>query len=115
MINISKATKLKHLILRDGSLLRGCKWAIATLETILPDHRDLQQVTIRVPPPPASTYSGKERHVIEMVEAASPGVRWSDLDRVLIGFWESRSIRSKVTYFPKRTEKGRIGLHTCCR
>ena len=55
-------------------------------------------------PSPASTYSGQERHVIEMVEAANPGVWLSDIDRVLVRFGESRSICSKVTYFPKRTE-----------
>ena len=37
-------------------------------------------------------------------------MRWSDLDRLLVGFWESRSIRPKVMCPQPRTEdEGRVG------
>ena len=36
--------------------------------------------------------------VEELIEGVDPGVRWSDLDRVLIKLWDSRATRIKVMY-----------------
>ena len=70
-----------------------------TLETIASKHRDFQQVTIHIPS--FVSYVSAEYLTMveeEWIENASPGVRWSDLDRVLIKLWESHMTRVKVIY-----------------
>ena len=66
-------------------------WIIATLETITSKHRDFRKIYIDVD------------HVREL-DKANPEVAWSDLDRLLVKFWESRSIRTRLglTEPPKR-------------
>ena len=40
----------------------------------------------------------------------NPDTRWSDLDRLLVQFWDSRLIRPKVVYFDPRLKNGkRVG------
>jgi len=66
------------------------------LQTITPEHRDLQQITIRIPyrhGPPA-------RVPENLREAAEEdGYRqWMDLDSLLVQLSESRAIRTKVMH-----------------
>jgi hypothetical protein len=62
------------------------------LNTLTSEHRDLRKITIWVP--------GCLRPIDQMVrevEAARPGMRWRDLDSLLVQLWESRSIPSKIS------------------
>ena len=96
-IDLSTATKLKNVEFRCETF--ECGWLIMTLETIAPKHRDFQQVTIHIPS--FVSYVSAESLTMaeeEWIENASPGVRWSDLDRVLIKLWESHMTRVKVIY-----------------
>ena len=78
-----------------------------TLETITSRQRDLQRISIHIPH--ILSYAIQEDGVtIEQTEVANPGTRWLDLDRLLVQFWESRSIRPKVVY--PRTMDGKKGL-----
>ena len=61
------------------------------LETITPEHRDLRQVSIylpfkRIPRIGAAQFSF----------GADIYEKWLELDRLLVQFWELRSIRPKV-------------------
>ena len=78
-----------------------------TLETIGPRHRGLQRISIHIPH--ILSYAiQKDGVIVEQTEVANPGTRWLDLDRLLVQFWESRSIRPKVVY--PRTMDGKRGL-----
>lgn len=48
-----------------------------------------------------------------LVEETSPGARWSDLDRLLLKFWDSHSIRPKVV--DSRTEDEKRGTRDWVR
>ena len=89
--NLSKATKLGEAVFRLGSL--GAEWITTILKTITPKHRDLQHISIYMPRylPPIDTDFHVRRTVGEETYR-----QWLDLDRLLLQFWESRSIRPKV-------------------
>ena len=90
--NLFKVTKLRDVVFRLGSLT--VEWITMVLQTITPNHQDLQHILIYV-----------NGHILPPVR---PGVRvretvgrevfrqWSDLDRQLVQLWESRSIRLRV-------------------
>jgi hypothetical protein len=65
------------------------------LNTITPDHRDLRSFSIHTPG--ISDCVGEQ--FVKEVEAARPGMQWPDLDRLLVEFWESRSIPSRVMVY----------------
>jgi hypothetical protein len=114
-VDLSKATKLKDAIFRCKSLDNG--WLAMTLETITPEHRDLQQISIHT-----HFILSPEQQVKEAIRL------WSDLDRALVQLWESHSIRVKVVYprfpewsvattkvllgrlFPEMTKRGIVNL-----
>lgn len=115
LIDLSKATKLKHVVFRWGSL--GSGWITMALETITLRHQDLQQISIDV-------WGG-------LVALTSPDARWSDLDRLLLKLWDSHSIRPKVVdsltevaktgsrdwvgyLFPEATGRGIIDVVESC-
>ena len=58
------------------------EWITPALETITSGHRDLQQISVIV-----------DR--VYVLVNANLGAGWPDLDRLLVRFWESRSIRTK--------------------
>ena len=89
-LDLSKATTLKHATFRCESLY--CGWVVTTLQTIKPEHRDLRKVTIHLPHPRSS------EEMVGEVETAKPGMRWSDLDRLLVRLDKSRSTSSEVTF-----------------
>ena len=93
-IDLSKATKLREVAFRCGSMTNGCGWIITALNTITSEHRDLKQISVQVPYP--SDEGHRRRSIIERAEAEGRGRRWSDLDSLLVGFWESRSVSSKI-------------------
>jgi hypothetical protein len=68
------------------------KWIIPTLQTLTPKHRDLRQIAIKISTI-ASSYV--DLNLSWTIEEASYE-QWLDLDRFLVQFWESRSIRPKI-------------------
>jgi hypothetical protein len=72
-------------------------------ETITYDHQHLQPITIRIPDVP---YRRKGRAAVGWVKAAKPGMQWSDLDRLLVKSWESRSILIRLEVPRSRTRDG---------
>ena len=82
--------------------LRSLDWITTALQTITSNHRDLQHISIKV-----DYYSS----FVDPSTGADPGQadgglrQCLDLDRLLIQFWESRSIRLKVIH----TEPGVAG------
>ena len=89
--DLSKATKLKDVVFRPGPW--GVKRATTALQTITPEHRHLWQIAIHIP------YYWTLAMLLAKVDGPTVEVRferWLDLDRVLIQFWESRSIRPNL-------------------
>jgi hypothetical protein len=124
MISLSNATKLKDVVVRCCYESSDTEWVIMMLETITPKHRDLRRITIHIPYP--SSYSG-DFSLIVRVEGAKPGMRWSDLDHLLVRLLESYSIHPKVVcprsknitrgvkdwtryLLPETTERGTVEL-----
>ena len=116
LIDLSKATKLKNVVVQFNSF--RVEWLTTALQTITPKHRDLRQITIGV-----SYYVSPLRSrvtVKEIMEEYSG--QWLDLDRLLVQLWESRSIRLEVCtiepdvtdhincLLPEVTERGIIDL-----
>ena len=100
-VDLSKAIKLKEVMFRCG--LSG-EWVTTTLETITSRHQYLQQISIRILR--VRRYAQEGDFAIDWIERAYPVTWWSDLDRLLVQFWDSRSIRPKVLLPPTRKEVG---------
>ena len=83
-LDLSKATKLKDLLFRCGG--SNVQWIAMALRTVQSKH--LQQITIH--PCAASARLSGEPVPQE----------WQDLDRTLLQFWTSHSIRPKIVYDP---------------
>jgi hypothetical protein len=98
-IDLSKATKLKDVAFRPG--LQRVEWVIRALRTITPEHRDLRQITIRMPWYPLA---GVLANVRQTVGDTHYGL-WLDLDRLLVQLWESRSIRPMIIRMKRCTEE----------
>ena len=65
------------------------------LQTITSEHKDLRQISICFSCD--ITLDGPSANIRENIgEAASE--QWLDLDRLLIRFWESHSIRPEISY-----------------
>ena len=75
------------------------------LQTITSKHRDLRQISIHVPHdlthPNVDMVAG--RFITEEICR-----EWSCLDRLLVQFWESRSIRPRIVYPTPMEEKQRV-------
>ena len=98
-VNLSKAAKLRSVVFRPKSL--NIEWITVTLQTITSKNRALRQISIHAPHYPHLFKVGI--NVRKTVGEAACG-RWSDLDRLLIQFWESRSLRPRVICAPPREE-----------
>ena len=103
-IDLSKATKLRDAVFRLAS--PTITWIIMALQTITSKHRDFQQISIHFP------------HNYTLIDIPDPGTniftgatyrQWSDLDRLLVQFWESRSIRPKVIRSTPSKENSAMG------
>jgi len=81
--NLSTAVKLKRLVLLCTQ--PGVRWVTEALQTV--ESRDLQDITLQSDH--AALIHGFEEQVLR---------QWQDLDRLLVRFWTSHSIRPKVTY-----------------
>ena len=86
-------SKLKSIVFRCG--YSSSEWVATTLETITPQHRDLQQIAIH-----PDIWDDDGDDIFESIVDTDPGAQWLDVDRLLVQFWDSRSIRSKFMYLP---------------
>jgi hypothetical protein len=109
-LDFSKATKLKELVFYCGKPnVQRITMALQTVQS-----KNLQQITIR-------PYGSWANLVEEDVRQ-----EWRDLDRLLVQFWTSRSIRPRIIYeagkegdylralvpklLPKLTRRGLVDL-----
>ena len=94
-VDLSKATKLELLCFRPGSL--DVEWITTALETITPEHRNLQQVFVY-----CDTTLGPQirENIVERNHE-----QWSDLDHLLVKLWESRSTCPKVRVYSMLEEE----------
>ena len=96
-VNLSKATKLKDVAFHCGSLSH--EWIAEILETITPQHSDVQRISIRVPDVFGHSIDlGEVDFTIEWDVGEDLHAEWLDLDRLLVQFCESRSIRPTIVY-----------------
>ena len=105
-IDLSKTTKLEDAVFRPASL-ENVRWVTSTLETITPAHRNLQQITIYIPYDPQAHFN----FFTSTVGEEKCG-QWSNLDRLLVRFWESRSIRPGVAYDTSMVQWGWARAYT---
>jgi hypothetical protein len=99
--DLSKATKLNDVTFRLGSW--SVKWIVRVLQTITTEHRDIQQISIRIP------FFLTLVHVpMRTIEERAPG-QWPGLDQFLVQLWESRSIRPRVVYTARRDMRDLAG------
>jgi len=88
-IGLSKAIGLKNVTFRVGSQNVG--WITTAFKTITPEGRDLQRIYL----PHNLAFVNVGADIRQSIgEAISR--RWSDLDYLLVEFWESHSIRPRV-------------------
>ena len=104
-VDLSKATKLKDVVFRPGPW--RVEWVTAALQTITPNHRDLRQITIRIPH--HLTHAGVLANIERSIGEAHARL-WLDLDLFLAQLWETRSIRTKVIC----TTEGSMGVNIEC-
>ena len=96
-INLSKATKLKDVAFRPQSWT--VEWVTTALKTIIPQHRDLQQISIRLSYPTVVSLNGINVDAAPWETVGEVGCReWLDLDHELVQLWESRLIRPRVAF-----------------
>jgi hypothetical protein len=106
-VNLSEATELEEVAFRfDGNCL---KWVTSTLKTITSNHRNFQRVVICVPLSFFDNGLSLELKVGENVREETY-LLWTDLDRVLVGLWESRRVRTEVVVREGKEELLREGL-----
>ena len=105
-VDLSTATKLKNVVFRCGSL--SSKWVVKALETITYQHRDLCEISIHLPDM-LNCALNEDGVTIERIEEPNLGTQWLDLDRLLVQFWDSRSIRPKVVHPLTENEKKEMG------
>ena len=87
--DLSKATKLRDLVFRPG--WGTAEWITPTLQTITPEHQELQQISICVP-----SWVGTYGSDIKQPLGEAAFGRWLDLDRLLLQFWEAHLVIPKV-------------------
>jgi hypothetical protein len=92
-IDLSKAKKLKDIAFQLNWW--AVEWVITALQTITLKHQDLRQITIEV-----SHFLSLFRIYADIRPAIGETIfgQWVELDRLLVKFWESRSILPRVVY-----------------
>ena len=89
-LGLSKATKLKHLSFLQTRTRSTVQWISMTLQTVKSEN--LQSISI--------LYDG----CLETIEEEFHQ-EWQDLDRLLVQFWVTHSIRPRVAYKVRRGER----------
>jgi hypothetical protein len=88
-IDLSKATKLKDVEFRSSSW--SVESIVVALQTITPEHRYLQQILVL-----ATRHSAMTGASVRQAIGEEDLAQLLDLDRLLVQFWESHSVRLKV-------------------
>jgi len=96
VIDLSKATKLKHLTFLGRHPRSTVQWITAALQTV--NSKTLQSITI-------DQDGGRPETIGEGFHK-----EWQDLDRLLVQFWTSHSIRPQMMYV---AWEGRKDLRDC--
>ncbi|KAF9786149.1 hypothetical protein BJ322DRAFT_771169 [Thelephora terrestris] len=90
-IDLSSATKLREVTFWFDY---EAGWITNALKTILPEHRDLQEILICVYPSRDS--SADDPVDSKKVVGEEVYERWMDLDDLLVQLWESHAVRTKL-------------------
>jgi len=85
-LDISGASKLRDVTFRINS--SRVEWVTVALQTITPKSRDLRQISIYLPCYLTAVGTDVRKRFGDQVVG-----EWLDLDRLLVRFWESHSIR----------------------
>jgi hypothetical protein len=95
-VDFSKATKLKSVVFRPHP--GRVEWVTTALQTITSEHRDLRQISIRLP-----YFLTLDRDATIRQAIAGEGSNlWLNLDCLLVQFWESHSIRPMIVYMANK-------------
>ena len=97
-VDLSKVAKLREVVFLPQS--PAVAWITAALQTIT-EHQDLQHISIHAPF--RFTFIKSSTDVRQDI-GGGISEQWSDLDRLLVRLWESRSIRPKVVCKPLERE-----------
>jgi hypothetical protein len=92
-VDLSKATRLKDATFSCGT--PSVLWIIVALQTITLKYQDLQKISIYAPH--TFTLDGAGAN-IRRIAGETAYRQWLDLDRLLVQFWESRSIRPRIVH-----------------
>ena len=92
-IDLSKATRLRDICFKLASL--AVEWVIQALQTITRNHVDFRSIDIRVSY--IRALAGDDANPRQVVEEQVRD-RWSELDRLLVQFRDSRSICLGLSY-----------------
>ena len=109
-VDLSKATKLKEVVLRCR--IPHPLWVISVLRTITPNHRNLQWVSIQGPyighDPDSPTNRADLANIRQaIVMGESIYMQWLELDRLLVELWETHTIHLEVLYYEYPDGMGR--------
>ena len=88
-LDLSKATKLKHVKFLRQRTRSTVQWITTTLQTV--ESKNLESITI----------FPFDKSLPETVEEQAYQ-EWQDLDRLLVQFWASHSIRPQLAYVAGR-------------
>ena len=75
------------------------------LGTIGLENRNLRRLSIHIPSDLGGVLPEDRGDMEKAIREADPGMQWSDLDRLLPQFLESRPIRARVVYTPDDNER----------
>ena len=111
--DLSEATKLKDVAFHCGSLT--CTRIAEILETITPQHGDVQRVSIRVPDVFGRIiYSDTGEFTIKWDVEVDFHAERLDLDHLLVQFCESRSISPTIVYPQMRNHEKEMSQWAEC-
>ena len=105
LIDLSKATRLKIAQFDCGD--QSAKWIAMALQTVTSRHRDLRQIGICIYELIFDDPGADIRQMVGEVVYRE----WLDLDRLLVQFWELRSIRPKVRYHAMSADKEKEAIN----
>jgi hypothetical protein len=91
-VDLSKATNLEGVVFRPQP--RMVEWVTTALHTITSEHRDLREISIRLP----YCLTLDRASTIRQAIAGAGSDLWLNLDCLLVQFWESHSIRPMIVY-----------------
>jgi len=94
---------LEDVVFQCGTM--HIRWIIAALETITSKHRGLKQISIYIPYYILASFdpASVRQNIGEETRR-----EWVDLDRILVQFWESRAVRTKIVYVVETRRKEEV-------